>query len=245
MPDETEQPIESPARTKRARKTAAAHADAVAAAAAESAPEPAPAPAADMAAADMAAPEPDAAPEPAAAPRWGSFFNKAREVAGQAASTAAKVSVDVAGKTAHMASEAGEKAVTTMRDPATKARARGVLKKARLGLTTALERIDPKILADVVIKATSLQERANASLKERGSIYRIGEISIGASIPPSINFVILRIDDPDLVLEESATLLAKAAEEGGANGAGAKIVTLDGTAVEEHELDELVDEVEA
>ena len=237
MPDESAQPDESATKPKRVRKAAA---EAVAEVTPESTPV------MEQPVAEMAGPEAEATSEPAAAPRWGSFFNKAREVAGQAASTAAKVSVDVAGKTAHLASEAGEKAVTTMRDPATKARARGVLKKARLGLTTALERIDPKILADVVIKATSLQERANASLKERGSIYRIGEISIGASIPPSINFVILRIDDPDLVLEESATLLAKAAAENdGANGGSAKIVTLDGTAVEEHELEELEDEVEA
>lgn len=228
MPDETE-PNEAETKPKRTRRAAATEAD------------PEPAPVMEPPVAEMAAPEPEAVPEAAAAPRWGSFFNKAREVAGQAASTAAKVSVDVAGKTAHLASEAGEKAVTTMRDPATKARAQGVLKKARLGLTTALERIDPKILADVVVKATSLQERANASLKERGSIYRIGEISIGASIPPSVNFVILRIDDPDLVLEDSATLLAKAAAEKEHGHAEDAIVTLDGTAVDEHELAELAE----
>jgi hypothetical protein len=174
-----------------------------------------------------------------------SFMERARQAAGQAASTAAKVTVDVGtqaakagadlgGKAAKAAGDAGEKAVTTIRDPATKARAQSALKKAKRGFTTALERIDPRILADVVVKATSLQERANISLKERGSVYRIGEISIGASIPPSIHFAIVRVEDPDNVLTDSQTLLE--------NATAATIVSLDGTAVEGAELEELEDE---
>lgn len=176
-------------------------------------------------------------------PRPMTFMERARQAAGQAASTAAKVSVDVAGQAAKAAGEAGGKAASTLRDPATKARARAALKKAKRGFTTALERIDPRILADVVVKATSLQERANISLKERGSAYRIGEITIGASIPPSIQFTIERIDDPDRVLQDSSALLAKTvAEAEGAERPAATIVGLDGTTVEDGVLDELDDE---
>ena len=113
-------------------------------------------------------------------------------------------------------------------------------RKAKRGFTTALERIDPKILADVVIKATSLQERANASLKERGSVYRIGEIGIGAAIPPSITFTIERVDDPTKAgLSDSQTLLAQVEAEG---GAPETIVTLDGTAIDEATIEEVVAE---
>src|SRR4029453_1867222 len=92
--------------------------------------------------------------------------------------------------------------------------AKSALKKAKRGFTTVLERIDPKILADVVVKATSLQERANASLQERGSVYRIGEITIGAAIPPSIQFSIERVDDPEARLLDSTELLAKTEAKG-------------------------------
>ena len=132
----------------------------------------------------------------------------------------------------------------TIKDPATKARARSALKKAKRGFTTVLERIDPRILADVVVKATSLQEKANASLKERGSAYRIGEITIGASFPPSIQFSIERIDDPELELLDSSTLLEKAAATAGSHPDAAMaeaIVGLDGTSIDQEALDELED----
>ena len=80
---------------------------------------------------------------------------------------------------------------------------------------TAIERIDPAILADVVIKATALQEKANASLRGKSSAYRIAEIVVTATIPPQISFGIQRIHD--LVVEgpdeciNSATLMATGA----------------------------------
>jgi hypothetical protein len=166
-----------------------------------------------------------------------SFLERAKSVAGQAA----KVSVDVAGQAAKVGAEVGGKAVATVRDPATQARAKSALKKAKRGFTTILERIDPKILADVVVKATSLQERANASLQERGSVYRIGQIQIGASIPPSIQFSIERVDDPDRKLLDSTALLAKSAKDGVAGTAEA-IVSLDGTAVDTDILEAVADE---
>jgi len=176
----------------------------------------------------------------------GSFLERAKSVAGQAASTAARVGADVGRETAKVAGVAGGRAVATIRDPATKMKAQSALRKAKRGFTTALERIDPKILADVVVKATSLQERANASLRERGSVYRIGEIAIGASIPPSIQFSIVRIDDADGAGGmDSMSLLAQDADQLAAVDATETIVSLDGTAVGDGELDALVDELDA
>ena len=166
-----------------------------------------------------------------------SFLERAKSVAGQAA----KVSVEVAGQAAKVGAEVGGKAAATIRDPATQARAKSALKKAKRGFTTVLERIDPKILADVVVKATSLQERANASLQERGSVYRIGQIQIGAAIPPSIQFSIERVDDPDKKLLDSTELLAKHGVAGAAGG-GEAIVSLDGTAVDPEALEAIAEE---
>jgi hypothetical protein len=165
-----------------------------------------------------------------------SFMERARLAAQQAA----KIGGEVGREAAKVGAEVGSKAAVTIKDPATQARARSALNKAKRGFTTALERIDPKILADVVIKATSLQERANASLKDRGSVYRIGEIGIGAAIPPSITFTIERVDDPTKPgLVDSQTLLAQVEAEG---GAPETIVTLDGTAIDEATIEEVAAE---
>jgi hypothetical protein len=61
---------------------------------------------------------------------------------------------------------------------------------------------DPGLLADVVIKATSLQEKANPRLREKSSPYRINEITITAGIPPDVAFTIGRIE----VEEEASSL---------------------------------------
>src|SRR6476469_9741942 len=161
-----------------------------------------------------------------------SFLDRAKQAASQAATAAAKVSVEVGREAAKVGQEVSQKAATTIRDPATKARAQSAVNKAKRGFTTALERIDPRILADVVIKATSLQERANASLRDRGSVYRISEIGIGAAIPPSVTFTIARVDDPDApgLMDSSALLAADAAAKGDET-----IVSLDGTAVQGEE----------
>ncbi len=198
-------------------------------------------------------PEPATAPLPpghifdqaTGQPRPMTFMERARQAAGTAASTAAKVSVDVGSQAAKAGADLSGRAAAataaTIRDPATKARAQAALKKAKRGFTTVLERIDPRILADVVIKATSLQERANASLRERKSVYRIGQIQIGASIPPSIQFSIERVDEPDSDFVDSSTLLAnaKAAAQGGATET---IVSLDGTAIDQATIDAVTDE---
>lgn len=161
-----------------------------------------------------------------------SFLERARQAAEQAAKTAAE-----------QGSKAAARMDATIRDPATKARAQAAMKRARRGLTTALERIDPGVLADVVIKATSLQERANAKLREKGSVYRISEIGIGASIPPSVTFTISRVDDPDEGAKSSLEILATAPAGVAADGAEA-VVSLDGTTVDHETLDELAEDGE-
>jgi hypothetical protein len=177
-------------------------------------------------------------PDPAVHPdgRPMSFMERARLAAAQAA----KIGSEVGREAAKVGAEVGKQVEVSVRDPANQAKARSALNKAKRGFSTALERIDPKILADVVIKATSLQERANASLKDRGSVYRIGEIGIGASIPPSITFTIERVDDPNAPgLADSSTLLGEI--EAGA-GATEAIVTLDGTAIDDDAIEEAAKE---
>jgi hypothetical protein len=132
-------------------------------------------------------------------------------------------------------SEGTTKASAVMSDPATAEKARQALTRAKKGVATAIDRIDPGVLADVIIKATALQERANMALKAKGSPYRISEIGIGASIPPSVTFAIARTDDPDAdVVPEGAVasteLLADVASTGEA------VQALDGTIVDEAAL---------
>jgi len=66
------------------------------------------------------------------------------------------------------------------------------LGSARAGLSQLVDRLDPGLVADVIIKATSLQEHANAALRAKGSAYRIDGVSITATIPPQISFSIGR-----------------------------------------------------
>ena len=87
--------------------------------------------------------------------------------------------------------------------------------KAKSGLVTAIEKIDPAILADIIIKSTAIQETANRALKAKGSVYRIGEVTITATIPPQIGFTISRIGDveeelpPESETRDSSELLAE------------------------------------
>jgi len=75
---------------------------------------------------------------------------------------------------------------------------RGAAGSAKRGMVTLVERIDPGLRADIVIRATALQERANDALREKRSAYRIGELTITATIPPQIGFAITRISDDEL-----------------------------------------------
>ena len=108
---------------------------------------------------------------------------------------------------------------------------RDVAGMARRGVSTVIERIDPGTLAEVIIKATALQEMTNKALRKKGSPYRIAEISISASIPPAVSFAISRLDDePEAVGVEvvsSSELVELAAD------AGDLVLALDGTIVDE------------
>jgi hypothetical protein len=153
-----------------------------------------------------------------------SFIKKAQEAAVQAAEVARA-----------RAQEAAAVANRTASDPATAesfARgARDAVGMARRGVTTVIEKIDPATLADLIIKATALQELTNRSLRSKGSPYRIAEISISASIPPAVSFAIGRLgDEPEEVVGDvvaSADLIEQAAE------AGELVLALDGTTVDE------------
>jgi hypothetical protein len=159
-----------------------------------------------------------------------SFLERAK----QAAEQARQVATDAAEQAKAATIEASERTQATLRDPATKDKARRTLHLARRGFATALERIDPAILADVIMKATLLQEKANAALRAKGSPYRISEIAIGAAIPPSIQFSIGRLDDP----ADDPALLPAAPPAPALEPAGT-VTALDGTELDEKDLEEL------
>ncbi|MBF8289614.1 MAG: hypothetical protein HW391_582 [Chloroflexi bacterium] len=158
-----------------------------------------------------------------------SFLDRAKHAASQAAEQAKQA----AEQARQSVSEGAEKASAAISDPGNADRARQALSRAKRGVATAIDRIDPAVLADVIIKATALQERANAALKAKGSPYRISEVSIGAAIPPSITFAIARTDDPsaDLVPDGAVASTALVAGLGG-SGSGS-VQALDGTTLDE------------
>ena len=143
-----------------------------------------------------------------------SFLERARQAADQAR---------------HAAESVAERTAAKMNDPATAEQTREKLRVARRGLVTALERIDPGILADVIVKATILQEKANAALRAKGSPYRISEIAIGAATPPSVTFSIARMDDPTA----EPAMWSGGATDVAADGT---ITALDGSQLEEADL---------
>ena len=153
-----------------------------------------------------------------------SFLNRAKEAA-QAAAEQAQQAAGMATKTAG--------------DPATQEKlgqqARSALGAARRGVSTVVERIDPGVLADLIIKSTALQEMTNDSLRAKKSPYRIAEVNITASIPPGITFAISRVDDVDLVGGEvsSETLVEEMPESDQA------VIALDGTSLSREQLAEV------
>lgn len=130
-----------------------------------------------------------------------SFLQKAREAADQVATQARQAAGTVA--------EKAQDAETHAKVRAQAAKSAGM---ARRGMKTVVERIDPATLAELIVKATALQEMANKALREKGSPYRISEITISATIPPGVNFAIGRIDDPEAAagVRSSTELLAAA-----------------------------------
>jgi len=98
-----------------------------------------------------------------------SFLQRAREAAEAAAGSAQHAAEAARTK----ASEVSQKAS----DPAMHERfskgAKEAMGQARKGIATVVEKIDPGTLAELVIKATALQEKTNASLRDKKSPYRI------------------------------------------------------------------------
>jgi hypothetical protein len=155
-----------------------------------------------------------------------SFIKRARE----AAEAAAEQAQHAAGLATHAAA-----------DPATQEKlsqqARQAMGAARRGITTVVERIDPGVLADLIIKATALQELTNSSLREKKSPYRISEVAITASIPPGISFSIGRLDVPEEALTGREVSSAQLAEE--LPESGEAVISLDGTTLSQEQISEV------
>ena len=151
-----------------------------------------------------------------------SFLQRAREAA-EAAAESAQHAAEAARSKANEVSR-------TASDPALHERlgkqAKDAMGQARKGMATVIEKIDPSTLAELVIKATALQEKTNASLRDKRSPYRIAEISITASIPPGVSFVISRIDEGE-ILSGTAVTSAELIET--LPELGEDVIALDGT----------------
>ena len=153
------------------------------------------------------------------------FVKRAREAA-EAAATQAQ--------------SAAGMARTTAADPATQEKlgqqARAAMGAARRGVSTVVERIDPSVLADLIVKATALQEMTNGSLREKKSPYRISEIGITASIPPGVTFSIGRLDDGSAGLTstvvDSTELVEHQADD-------ENVISLDGTTLSDEQIAEV------
>ena len=130
-----------------------------------------------------------------------SFLQRAREAAEAAAGSAQQA--------AEAARTKATEVTRSAQDPAMHERlgkqAKEAMGQARKGMATVVEKIDPATLAELVIKATALQEKTNASLRDKRSPYRIAEISITASIPPGVSFVISRIDEGEILSGTAVT----------------------------------------
>lgn len=159
-----------------------------------------------------------------------SFIKRAQEAAAQAAETARLKAQEATG---HATGAPGD-AVTTQ-DMLGKglsgagASAREAIGMAKRGMNTVIEKIDPSTLAELIIKATALQEMTNKSLRTKGSPYRIAEISISASIPPAVSFAITRIGEPEQVdgqVVSSSDLVEQIVESDDL------VLSLDGTTVD-------------
>jgi hypothetical protein len=147
---------------------------------------------------------------------------------------------EAAAAAAEQAQQAAGLATRSASDPATQEKlgqqARAAMGAARRGVSTVVERIDPSVLADLIIKSTALQEMTNTSLREKQSPYRISEVNITASIPPGITFSISRQDDREEVVTgatvSSAALAADLKE-------GEAVIALDGTSLSQQQLAEV------
>jgi hypothetical protein len=154
-------------------------------------------------------------------------MKKAREMA-EAAASQAQTAAGAVNRSAH--------------DPETQERlsqqARSAMGAARRGVTTVVERIDPSVLADLIIKATALQEMTNASLRQKQSPYRISEVDITASIPPGVTFAIGRLEPAEATITGAVVSSEQLVTEQAAGG-GEAVISLDGTTLSDEQLSEV------
>lgn len=125
-----------------------------------------------------------------------SFLQKAREAASNAAEQARVAAEQARLKASDPTTQ--ERLRQSMHQAGASARQAG--SAAKRGLGNMIDRIDPGLLADVVIKSTALQEKTNAALRAKGSPYRIAEVTITATLPPQIGFTISRVGDVEETL---------------------------------------------
>ena len=154
-----------------------------------------------------------------------SFIKRVQEAAAQTAAAAS-----AAGRSNGSGGEAATTDLINRSLAGASQGAREAVGMARRGVSTVIEKIDPGTLAELIIKATALQEMTNRSLRTKGSPYRIAEISISASIPPAVSFAISRLDDPEEVGDEvvsSSDLVEQIADTGDL------VLALDGTTLDE------------
>jgi hypothetical protein len=148
-----------------------------------------------------------------------SFLDRARQAAEQARQSASESIAAITTPEAKAEMQQAASQVGTQM--------RGAAGHAKRGIVTAIEKIDPGLLADIIIKATALQERANRSLRDKASAYRVAEITITATIPPQIGFSISRIGDIDEDLPE-AELISSDELEAAVATADTEVISLDG-----------------
>ena len=148
-----------------------------------------------------------------------SFMQRAREAADRAA---------------EQARAAADQARTKANDPTNAERARQVMlaagAQARIAGGAAKRGIanlvNPEVLADLIIKATAIQEKTNKSLRAKGSAYRVAEVTITATLPPQIGFSIARLGEIEEALtgheKDSSELLGQVLAEEAARQAAAE-----------------------
>ncbi len=159
-----------------------------------------------------------------------SFIKRAQEAAAQAAETARLKAQEATGQGGGTTGEAPSQDKIGRGLSGAGASAREAIGMAKRGMSTVIEKIDPGTLAELVIKATALQEMTNKSLRSKGSPYRISEISISASIPPAVTFAIQRLgdeqEDVGAAVVSSSELVDQIVESGDL------VLSLDGTTVD-------------
>lgn len=150
---------------------------------------------------------------------------------------------EMAEAAASQAQAAAGAASRSAQDPETQERlsqqARSAMGAARRGVSTVIERIDPGVLADLIIKATALQEMTNASLRAKRSPYRISEVNITASIPPGVTFAIGRLEAELETLTGAMVSSEQLVDAQAATGSGEAVISLDGTTLSDEQLAEV------